>query len=104
LVRDICASMRSSSTWLITAALAAASPTPRLPKISASRGGMPVDASNVPYPTPYDGPPSNGLPYYYDYYWPYAHFVRPQRVVPDHRPAAMKLSIRKVDQGSCDIP
>ena len=47
-----------------------------------------VDVSNVPYPPPYDGPPSNGLPYYYDYYWPYAHFVRPQRVVPDHRPAA----------------
>ena len=28
-----------------------------------------VDVSNVPYPSPYDGPPSNGLPYYYDYYW-----------------------------------
>ena len=41
LVRDICASMRSSSTWLITAALAAARPTPRLPKMSASSGGKP---------------------------------------------------------------
>jgi hypothetical protein len=40
--------MRSSSTWLITAALAAARPTPRLPKISASSGGQPGTASSVP--------------------------------------------------------
>ncbi len=32
----------------MTAALAAASPIPRLPKMSASSGGIPDDASNVP--------------------------------------------------------
>jgi hypothetical protein len=51
-----------------------------------------VDVGNVPYMPPYDG-----LPYNYDYYyWPYAHFVPPQRVVPhpvvpDHRPAAAQF-------------
>jgi hypothetical protein len=41
--------MRSSSTWLITAALAAARPTPRLPNTSASSGGgNPGTASSVP--------------------------------------------------------
>ncbi len=48
LVRDICASMRSSSTWLTTAALAAARPTPRLPNRKASHGGRPGTASSVP--------------------------------------------------------
>jgi hypothetical protein len=52
-----------------------------------------VDVTNMPYAPPYDEPRYDGLQYYYDYYWPYAHFVRPQRVVPhpvvpDHRPAA----------------
>ncbi len=53
------------------------------PPVVVLRGSS---APPEPWYTP--PPPSNGLPYYYDYYWPYAHFVRPQRVVPDHRPAA----------------
>jgi hypothetical protein len=42
------ASMRRSSTWLIAAAEADASPMPRLPRISASSGGSPGVASSVP--------------------------------------------------------
>jgi hypothetical protein len=58
-----------------------------------------VDVSSVPYTPPYNGPPYDGLPHdglSYYYYQPYAHFVRPQRVVPnpvvpDHRPAGAQF-------------
>ncbi len=47
-VRPICASMRWSMSWLSVAALAAASAMPMLPNTSASSGGRPGVASNVP--------------------------------------------------------
>ena len=47
-VRVICSSMRRSSTWLIVAAQAAASPMPRFPQSSAASGGRPGLASSVP--------------------------------------------------------
>ena len=48
LVRSMPASMRWSSSWLMVAAEAAARPMPRLPRISASKGGQPGAASSVP--------------------------------------------------------
>ena len=47
-VRAIFASMRWSSSWFSVAALAAASPMPRLPQNNAPSGGRPGTASSVP--------------------------------------------------------
>ena len=47
-VRDISASMRASSTWLIAAAEEAASAMPIVPQTSAAAGGKPGTARNMP--------------------------------------------------------
>ena len=48
MVRAICSSKRRSRTWLIAAALEAASPMPIVPKTSAPSGGRPGTARNMP--------------------------------------------------------